>query len=122
MTEKIFTLEAINPVDIFGVNEKNLEQIRKFFPKIKLISRGEIIKANVEVIKLILEINNNREPKMRKELLEKLIWQSESIIINLRIACLKQLTILPIQLFSRAVLKMQTLFSRIWLMMITLYK
>jgi len=45
MTEKTFTLEAINPVDIFGVNEKNLELIRKFFPKIKLISRGDIIKA-----------------------------------------------------------------------------
>ena len=52
MTEKIFTLEAINPVDIFGVNEKNLEQIRKFFPKIKLISRGEIIKAMGEATEL----------------------------------------------------------------------
>ena len=52
MIEKIFTLEAINPVDIFGVNEKNLEQIRKFFPKIKLISRGEIIKAMGEATEL----------------------------------------------------------------------
>ena len=45
MTEKVFTLEAINPVDIFGVNDYNLELIRKFFPKLKLISRGDMIKA-----------------------------------------------------------------------------
>ncbi len=45
MTEKIFALEAIDPVEIFGVNENNLELIRKFFPKLKLISRGDIIKA-----------------------------------------------------------------------------
>jgi phosphate starvation-inducible PhoH-like protein len=45
MTEKVFTLEAIDPVEIFGVNEINLELIRKFFPKIKLISRGDMIKT-----------------------------------------------------------------------------
>jgi phosphate starvation-inducible PhoH-like protein len=45
MTEKVFTLDTINPVDIFGVNDLNLELIRKFFPKLKLISRGDMIKA-----------------------------------------------------------------------------
>src|ERR1035438_3572959 len=45
MTEKTFTLEAINPVELFGVNDNHLEVIRKFFPKLKIISRGDIIKA-----------------------------------------------------------------------------
>ena len=45
MTEKIFTLESINPVEIFGINDVNLELMRRFFPKIKIISRGEIIKV-----------------------------------------------------------------------------
>jgi len=42
MTEKTIILEAIDPVEIFGVNEKNLELIRSFFPKIKIIARGDI--------------------------------------------------------------------------------
>jgi phosphate starvation-inducible protein PhoH and related proteins len=45
MKEKVFTLEAIDPVEIFGVNDNNLEVIRKFYPKLKLVSRGDIIKA-----------------------------------------------------------------------------
>lgn len=45
MTEKIFALEAIDPVEIFGVNDIHLEIIRKFFPGMKIISRGDIIKA-----------------------------------------------------------------------------
>jgi phosphate starvation-inducible PhoH-like protein len=45
MTEKTFTLEAINPVELFGVNDNHLEVIRKFFPKLKRISRGDMIKA-----------------------------------------------------------------------------
>lgn len=38
-------LEMIDPVEIFGVNESNLEVIRKFFPKLKIISRGDLVKA-----------------------------------------------------------------------------
>lgn len=45
MTEKIFTLESIDPVEIFGVNDCYLEKIRAYFPKLKIIARGDIIKA-----------------------------------------------------------------------------
>jgi phosphate starvation-inducible PhoH-like protein len=45
MKEKVFALEMIDPVEIFGVNESNLELMRKFYPKLKLISRGDIVKA-----------------------------------------------------------------------------
>jgi phosphate starvation-inducible protein PhoH and related proteins len=45
MTEKIFTLESVNPVEIFGINDVNLEKIRRFFPKTKIISRGDVIKV-----------------------------------------------------------------------------
>jgi phosphate starvation-inducible PhoH-like protein len=45
MTEKTFILEAIDPVEFFGVNENHLDVIRKFFPKLKIISRGDMIKA-----------------------------------------------------------------------------
>jgi len=45
MTEKVFTLESIDPLEIFGVNDNHLEKIRSYFPKIKIIARGDIIKA-----------------------------------------------------------------------------
>ncbi len=40
MTEKTLSLENIDPIDIYGVNDKNIELIRHFFPKLKIISRG----------------------------------------------------------------------------------
>lgn len=44
MNKKI-NLEAIDPVIIYGVNNSNLEKIKKYFPKIKIIARGQEIKA-----------------------------------------------------------------------------
>ena len=45
MNEKIIHLDAYNPLDIFGVNDLYLEQIKKFFPKLKIIARGNDIKV-----------------------------------------------------------------------------
>lgn len=42
---KKINLEAIDPVIIYGVNNSNLEKIKKYFPKIKIIARGQEIKA-----------------------------------------------------------------------------
>jgi len=43
--EKTIQLEAINPVDIFGVNDAKIDLIKKFFPKLKVIARGDTIKV-----------------------------------------------------------------------------
>ncbi|MDQ3049172.1 MAG: PhoH family protein [Bacteroidota bacterium] len=48
MSEKKIILEDIAPVDLYGVNDSKLELIKKRFPKIKIVARGEIIKANGE--------------------------------------------------------------------------
>ncbi|HSH65015.1 MAG TPA: PhoH family protein [Bacteroidia bacterium] len=48
MSEKKIVLEDIAPIDLFGVNDSKLELIRKRFPKLKIVGRGEIIKANGE--------------------------------------------------------------------------
>lgn len=45
MSEKILSIEDHNPVDILGVNDRNLDLLRHYFPKLKLIARGEYIKA-----------------------------------------------------------------------------
>ncbi|MHC1706108.1 MAG: PhoH family protein [Bacteroidales bacterium] len=44
MSEQVISLSPYAPVDIFGVNDVNLEEIRAFFPKLKIISRGDMIK------------------------------------------------------------------------------
>ncbi len=49
MHKKIIYLEAIDPVIIYGVNNSNLEKIKKYFPKIKIIARGQEIKAIGEI-------------------------------------------------------------------------
>ena len=45
MNEKTIELEAINPLDIYGIHDANLELIKKFFPKLKIIARGNMIKV-----------------------------------------------------------------------------
>ena len=45
MTEKSIYLDGIDPIDIYGVNNSLYEKIKFFFPKLKLVARGDEIKA-----------------------------------------------------------------------------
>ncbi|MEI7596884.1 MAG: PhoH family protein [Bacteroidota bacterium] len=45
MNEKIIQLESIEPLDLYGINDQNLELIKKYVPKLKIIARGDTIKA-----------------------------------------------------------------------------
>ncbi len=45
MIEKTIYLEGVEPVTIYGVNDVNLDKIKSLFPKIKIIARGNEIKA-----------------------------------------------------------------------------
>lgn len=44
MAEKLIALENVNPVEIFGVNDKYLNQIKDYFSNLKIIARGGNIK------------------------------------------------------------------------------
>jgi len=44
MNEKIITLDSVEPVEIYGVNDVKLNVIKKFFPKLKLVARGYSLK------------------------------------------------------------------------------
>jgi phosphate starvation-inducible protein PhoH and related proteins len=46
VNEKKITLEDISPVNLYGVNDSKLELIKKRFPKLKIVARGETIKAS----------------------------------------------------------------------------
>jgi phosphate starvation-inducible PhoH-like protein len=45
VSEKQIILEDIAPVNLYGVNDSKLELIKKRFPKLKIVARGETIKA-----------------------------------------------------------------------------
>jgi len=45
MAEQIFELELIDNLDFFGVNDSNLVLLKKIFPKLKLIARGDQLKV-----------------------------------------------------------------------------
>jgi phosphate starvation-inducible protein PhoH and related proteins len=54
MSEKIISIESHHPLDIFGVNDQNLEVMRHFFPKLKIFSRDNYVKAMGEEAEVLL--------------------------------------------------------------------
>jgi len=46
--EKKIILEDIKPIDLYGINDSKLELIKKRFPKLKVVARGETIKISGE--------------------------------------------------------------------------
>jgi len=46
--EKTFIIEHVNPIDFFGSNNVHLEQLQKFFSKLKIVGRGNMIKVSGE--------------------------------------------------------------------------
>jgi phosphate starvation-inducible PhoH-like protein len=54
MTEIVIFLEDIDPVVFFGTNNALLDKIRSFFPKIKILSRGNEIKCMGEESEITL--------------------------------------------------------------------
>lgn len=45
MSEVIIPIDTFNPVEFFGINDTNLEVIRRNFPELKLVARGNEIKV-----------------------------------------------------------------------------
>lgn len=45
MSEKIIRIESADPLEIFGVNDQNLDEVRSFFPKLKIVARDNVVKA-----------------------------------------------------------------------------
>jgi phosphate starvation-inducible protein PhoH and related proteins len=36
-------IEGINPADLFGINNINLKHLKTFFPKLSILSRGNMV-------------------------------------------------------------------------------
>ena len=46
MTESTFLLESYSPLEIFGINDRNINLLRELFPKLKIIARDDSIRIN----------------------------------------------------------------------------
>jgi len=46
MTESTFSLESYSPLEIFGINDRNINLLRELFPKLKIIARNDSIRIN----------------------------------------------------------------------------
>lgn len=46
MTESTFSLESYSPLEIFGINDRNISLLRELFPKLKIIARDGVIRIN----------------------------------------------------------------------------
>lgn len=67
--EKTITLEEMDPMEIYGVNNRILERIKRYFPKLKIVARGSDIylEGGEKDIKLFEErLNTLIEIRQRK--------------------------------------------------------
>lgn len=44
MGEKIILIDTVDPVEIYGISDSKLDLIKKLFPKLKIVARGDNIK------------------------------------------------------------------------------
>lgn len=89
MTELTLQIEGIDPIDFFGVNNSKFNFIKKSFPTIRMVSRGNSIKAEgteeelqnfkEKISQMIASIE--RFGKLNEESIEN-IMQSEKPTIN----------------------------------------
>ena len=88
MIEKVIELNNINPVNIYGVNNKKLDLIRSYFPKLKIIARGSVLKIMGEEdvillfeqkIEIILK-HFSKYQRLSKSNIERIMIDDESVI------------------------------------------
>ncbi len=86
MNERIIELTEINPKDFFGTQNSNIEQLKKYFPKIKVVARGNKIRIFGEQDlldefekRLQMLVNHfNRYNKLDENSIERLLTENDS--------------------------------------------
>ncbi len=59
--EKVFEIKGISPVEFFGVNNALLQVLKRYFPALKIVSRGNILTAiGEEEVVTVFEMKLNR--------------------------------------------------------------
>jgi phosphate starvation-inducible PhoH-like protein len=77
LSEKILSISPIPPLELFGVNERKLKVVSKYFPKLKIVARDqkvklygdtESIKGFEEKLKVLAEFYNRKGNLPLKEI------------------------------------------------------
>lgn len=84
MSEKKIILEDIAPVDLYGVNDSKLSLIKKRFPNLKIVARGEVIKVSgeaeeinqLEMVVNVLTAYFNRYGTLTENAIEQILGKS----------------------------------------------
>lgn len=84
MSEKKIILEDIAPVDLYGVNDSKLSLIKKRFPNLKIVARGEVIKVSgeaeeinqLEIVVNVLTAYFNRYGNLTENAIEQILGKS----------------------------------------------
>jgi len=92
MTEKLFTLDSVDPVDIYGINDIKLNIIKKHFPKLKLIARGYSLKVmgetkEIELFERKLDLlldHYHKTGLLTDTVIERLLGQTGDNLIDSR--------------------------------------
>ena len=88
MSEKVLEINSINPLDLYGANNRKLTFIKQFFPKLKIFARGNQIKliGEDEVIqqfelKFYLMLQHfNKYQRLTKSNIERIILDDASVL------------------------------------------
>jgi len=88
MSEKVLEINSINPLDLYGANNRKLTFIKQFFPKLKIVARGNQIKliGEDEVIqqfelKFYLMLQHfNKYQRLTKSNIERIILDDASVL------------------------------------------
>ena len=90
MNEKIITLDSVEPVEIYGVNDVKLNVIKKYFPKLKLIARGYSLKVLGEASEItrfekkleLLVDHYHKSGVLTAQVIERLLGQTGDNMID----------------------------------------
>ncbi len=88
MSEKVLEINSINPLDLYGANNKKLSFIKQFFPKLKIVARGNQLKiiGEEEVIQqfeIKLELmlkHHNKYHRLTNSNIERIILDDVSVM------------------------------------------
>ena len=88
MSEKVLEINSINPLDLYGANNKKLSFLKQFFPKLKIVARGNQLKIIGEEdviqqfeIKLELMLQHfNKYHRLTNSNIERIIMDDVSVM------------------------------------------
>jgi phosphate starvation-inducible PhoH-like protein len=88
MIEQSIFLEGIDPIEIYGANNLNLNKIKEFFPKLKIVARGDELKVNgdTDEIKVFMDKFNlilkhfHKYNSLTEKMVEKIIFEDTAMV------------------------------------------